>query len=107
VAALGNGEVKTIRSRVSSRAIAITRCRDGKLAAFDLNCFHFGASLASENGVQLVDIEDAGTAVRCPALVSSTCRVGRSALSARETAPSSLAHLCSGHIRFGSSPTDE
>ena len=67
VAALSPNQYRTIVSSVSQRAIAIVRCRDGLLAAVDLHCFHMGSPLGRMGHMDLVDIEDAGVGIRCPA----------------------------------------
>lgn len=53
----------TIRGR-SGRAVVLLRASDHSLHCLDYHCFHAGAALGSG---ELIEIEDIGTALRCPA----------------------------------------
>lgn len=48
----------------SGRKLCIVRAADGSLVAIDFHCFHHGGELGDG---ALLDIEDIGTAVTCPA----------------------------------------
>ena len=64
IASLAAGELLPITGGTSGRCIFFSRLPDGALAALDNQCAHMGASLAE--GI-VVDIEDSGSAVVCPA----------------------------------------
>jgi nitrite reductase/ring-hydroxylating ferredoxin subunit len=59
------GGFVTITGR-TGRSIAVLRTTAG-LSAMDLRCFHHGAALGADGRMSVLDIENVGPAVQCPA----------------------------------------
>lgn len=59
------GGFVTITGR-TGRSIAVLRTTTG-LSAMDLRCFHHGAALGADGRMSVLDIENIGPAVQCPA----------------------------------------
>ena len=60
---LGPGQRIIVGGR-SGRKVVLLRAHDGELRCLDFACFHHGADLGAGD---IVDIEDFGSALRCPA----------------------------------------
>ena len=58
------GQKVIVGGRASGRRVVVLRAYDGSLRCLDYSCFHHGGDLG---GGDVVDIEDAGTLLRCPA----------------------------------------